>query len=416
MKALIEKYKKRFEANGDDSARDTFEGELNYESGKLVYLFVLALFIWLPYIPWDYQLHQFPKLAVGLRIGVSVLAIVLIALKLKSPLKSRPDKLLSVLVATICFSAAIITATAGEQAEAYLGEFAKVFLLSAFVPFPLKTKTTLTVAVFTAFFMLAVLTNVSVPVVYSLFTTAILSLVLSLTLNSLRYRSWEQRQKLQRIIEEIQIQKTDFGEADNPHDEARKNHLQSAEIESGNVGVEITADLLRIFCRDARKTIVTLRETVESADLKLFTVTVHAMKSALASIGEAKASEKASELEIAGVDRDTEFIKANTPAFIGMLESITEAKSLTTDNTPAISDEDIQEDTAFLTEQLQIIKTACEDYDADTAYASLDRLKEIRWKSETFTRITEIRDMLYLESDFDKVVELIDKSPISIHP
>jgi len=61
----------------------------------------------------------------------------------------------------------------------------------------------------------------------------------------------------------------------------------------------------------------------------------------------------------------------------------------------------VAEDTAYLKEQIQIVKKACEDYDDTAAYAALDRLKQKSWKPKTSAALEEIRDALFLHSDFD---------------
>jgi len=73
----------------------------------------------------------------------------------------------------------------------------------------------------------------------------------------------------------------------------------------------------------------------------------------------------------------------------------------------AVTDgKEISEDTAYLTEQLHIIETACKNYDDRAAFAAFDRLKEKTWKPNTAAAIEEIRDMLFLDSNFAKAAEL----------
>jgi len=170
----------------------------------------------------------------------------------------------------------------------------------------------------------------------------------------------------------------------------------------------IDAKVLQIFCGDAEKAIPVLRETVSSGDIKLYTTTVHAMKSALANIGEFKISESASRLEnAAGHDENMEYISANTEAFVEMLQNlIDKIKSERPSRTDNI---DTDEDTAYLTEQLRIIKSACEGYDEKTAYETIDRLKEKRWKPETAETIEKIRDALFYASDFDGAAEMSEE-------
>jgi PAS domain S-box-containing protein len=85
---------------------------------------------------------------------------------------------------------------------------------------------------------------------------------------------------------------------------------------------KVDTRLLEIFKGDAIKAVVTLRETASGGDLNLFTTTAHAMKSALANIGETNKSAMAARLEKAGGDGDYAFIAAKTEDFASMLESL----------------------------------------------------------------------------------------------
>jgi signal transduction histidine kinase/CheY-like chemotaxis protein len=192
---------------------------------------------------------------------------------------------------------------------------------------------------------------------------------------------------------------------DSHPDEAKKYKPQTAEQIETNA---INPKLIRVFCREAKKAAATLRETAPlrdgaDGDLKLFTTTAHAMKSALANVGERETSALASALEKAGFNGDTDFIAAHTENFIEALGSL--IKRFSADETIGADNETIHEDTPYLAEQLQIIKAACEDYDDTAAYAALDRLKEKPWKMNTAAALEEIRDMLFLHSDFDEAAE-----------
>jgi len=170
----------------------------------------------------------------------------------------------------------------------------------------------------------------------------------------------------------------------------------------------INPKVQQIFCEDAEKAIVKLRETITKNDIKLFTITAHAMKSALANVGEHEASSFAFSLENAGLKDDTDFIKTNTENFIKTLEYLIEKFKVS-----EIFGEDYteiqNEDTAFLTEQLKVIKSACENYDDDTAYAALNTLKKNAWSAKTASLLEQIKDMLFIYSDFDGVVQRINE-------
>ncbi len=168
----------------------------------------------------------------------------------------------------------------------------------------------------------------------------------------------------------------------------------------------LNPQILKYFINDAEKAIVTLRETMESGNVKLFTITAHAMKSALANVGENEASRAAAELEKAGHSGDTGFITANIGGFIKALELLVEkfggaGGTDKADDVNKADDDGTAEDTDYLVEQLRIVKSACENYDDDTAYAALDRLKERQWKRSTAKSLEDIRDALFTSSDFD---------------
>ncbi|MDR1295964.1 MAG: response regulator [Deltaproteobacteria bacterium] len=74
-------------------------------------------------------------------------------------------------------------------------------------------------------------------------------------------------------------------------------------------------DVLNMFCLDASRRLETLAGTPARADLKLFVTQVHALKSSSASIGAARISLLAAELEEAGNNRRTDLIEARLADF-----------------------------------------------------------------------------------------------------
>jgi CheY-like chemotaxis protein/anti-sigma regulatory factor (Ser/Thr protein kinase) len=166
--------------------------------------------------------------------------------------------------------------------------------------------------------------------------------------------------------------------------------------------------LLEIFCRDAEKAIVTMRETVREKGMKgikLFTTTAHAMKSALANVGEKELSNRAFELEKTG-SRGEMCSQEEVDGFIESLESLVETLA---PECKICDDSDICEDTDYLKTQLYIIKAACEDYDDDTAIRAIDSLKTMSWKHCTSATLEQIRDELFLHSDFETAANNVEK-------
>ena len=195
-------------------------------------------------------------------------------------------------------------------------------------------------------------------------------------------------------------------------EEAKKYKATEKTIQTN----EISPKLFEVFCRDAEKAAATLRKIFTENQLqcqsgiKSFTTTVHGMKSALANIGEKEKSALALELELASRNDNIEFVIANIESFIEMLETMIKDltdKGLALQKTVQ-ADTDITEDTVFLKEQLLIIKTACENYDDTQAYITLDLLKKKSWKTETSVSLERLRDILFLDSDFEEAASLVN--------
>jgi CheY-like chemotaxis protein len=199
------------------------------------------------------------------------------------------------------------------------------------------------------------------------------------------------------------------GQCQNIDRQNQDQHFGSVLTSHKSINPAVNPRLLKFFCKDASQAIVTLRKTVESGDAKLFTITVHAMKSALANVGEAEASHLAAALENVGRSGDMGYISENIDEFIQTLESLIDKFSAEegaeTDSAGNEGASDAAEDKDYLKEQLLIIKSACADYDDDAAYAALDRLKESRWKPATANSLKEIRDALFVSSDFEGAAE-----------
>ena len=176
---------------------------------------------------------------------------------------------------------------------------------------------------------------------------------------------------------------------------------------------EIHPKIRKAFLRDAKSAIIKIREALHNNDRKTLITNFHGMKSASANIHELEISRMAQGLENAVHVDDTLFIEANAERFIQNLnELITRLRvqeSAADENT-----RDIKEDRVLLTEQMLIIKKACENYDDDTAYAAITNLKEKTWTQQTLAAIEEIDNILRLHSDFEKAAELAEALRVSL--
>ena len=166
-----------------------------------------------------------------------------------------------------------------------------------------------------------------------------------------------------------------------------------------------------IFVRDALKVLATLEDVAEKdnysdeENLRMYTINVHGVKSALANIGNMELSGEALKLEIAGRENNFEVLKSDTPAFISSLRAYVEELK------PAekkAGEERVDEDKAYLTERLHTIKAACEEYDESAAEDALEGLWEKTWSHPTLELLGKIAESL-LHSDFDEVVAAVEE-------
>ena len=206
IKNVFENFRTFCETSGSPADRDTFAGELNYESGKFFYAVFITLVVWLPHISYDLGMHQYPVPAVAMRIAFSLLSAALIALRFTKILRYRPDMALMAIISYLYCASAIITASSGEYALAYIGGYTVVMILIVFAPFHLKFKITVTSLSIILFFIFGVLTGLDFLddsiryAVYKLVTAFIICMLFSFIQNSLRYNTWEQRQKLKEMV------------------------------------------------------------------------------------------------------------------------------------------------------------------------------------------------------------------------
>jgi len=171
---------------------------------------------------------------------------------------------------------------------------------------------------------------------------------------------------------------------------------------------QISRELAGIFIRDAGKALGALETVAQNGfrETQAFIINVHAMKSALANIGEAQLSAAAAKLEQAARDAKINTIKAETPAFLNELKKIIEKlKSAGEQNK---SGEDTEEDLAYLREKLLEIKEACAALDKKAVKKNLAVLREITWAHNTAELLNKIAEYL-LHSEFDEITALVNE-------
>ncbi|MCL2805255.1 MAG: ATP-binding protein [Treponema sp.] len=183
----------------------------------------------------------------------------------------------------------------------------------------------------------------------------------------------------------------------------------------------------KIFISDAENAISVLGKlskeisSLEGKNLESYIIAVHGIKSALTGIGEKSLSNLAYKLEQAGKNRNYNLMASDTPVLMEALltlvkdfkseETISQTSSsqdISGDVSGDISRDVSQEDTVFLHERLEEIKTACEDYNVKSAKKALADLKQKTWPR----RITDIIEEISIDllcGEFKKVLITIEK-------
>ena len=160
---------------------------------------------------------------------------------------------------------------------------------------------------------------------------------------------------------------------------------------SGNF--QMYHDNLKLFYEKLKSSNDKLIEYIRNEDMKLFSINVHAIKSALDSVGASILANLALKLETASKNNNTEFCMKLFPSFIRSLMVLNEQLALVfppEEEKPKIGKGNLK----FLSDNLESIHKALEEYDSDTCIDILNMLKAYDFN--------------------EKINELIEKSLIEI--
>jgi CheY-like chemotaxis protein/anti-sigma regulatory factor (Ser/Thr protein kinase) len=182
-----------------------------------------------------------------------------------------------------------------------------------------------------------------------------------------------------------------------------------ANPESGDGQPPPDSKLAAIFLRDAEKALAQLdalrsNEFRGTDDMQIFVINIHAMKSALANIGETGLSAEADKLERAGRAEDIKTLTTETPAFLETLRKVIDKNKPKEDEGEAAL-EDLKDDLAYLEEKLLAVQKACVEYDRTKVKTLMNELGQEQWSHSVTELLDNIAGQL-LHSDFEKIAKL----------
>ncbi|MCL2079504.1 MAG: response regulator [Oscillospiraceae bacterium] len=163
----------------------------------------------------------------------------------------------------------------------------------------------------------------------------------------------------------------------------------------------VLPDVEELFLIDAAKAVKTLKDMDDKikaqsgADIHLYTVTLHGMKSALLSIGETELSKDAYELEKASEANDTLLMAEQTPVFIRKLEELIRKSEAALHGA---ADGNIKEETAYFRAKLNEVRLACNICDKGAAQKALAELGSREWPEYIDDIIDELNVRLLHDS------------------
>jgi len=193
-------------------------------------------------------------------------------------------------------------------------------------------------------------------------------------------------------------------------EKARKNksEMLKQSIKITETDNQLSSKIKNVFLRDA-KNVLTVLESIlnrnfsNNDDLQNYIINIHAIKSALANIGESNISSIASGLEDAGRKNNLNLLLAETPDFLTLLKNV--MKKLTPEKNEEIEKLTDASQINFLREELRIIQEACAVLDKKTAKKKLFELDQKIWTQEIKETLDQISSAL-LHSDFEKAASL----------
>jgi PAS domain S-box-containing protein len=199
---------------------------------------------------------------------------------------------------------------------------------------------------------------------------------------------------------------------------ANRNKKSPSTAYLAGTQVGINPKLAEIFARDASKLAKTLEEIQANGiygeeEMRTYTISVHALKSALTNVREVDLASIAAMLEQAGRERNITAIKSETRSFLDSLWSAIEKHRPRQEDNTADETANLRfvvEDRAFLQEKLQIIKNACDIYDRKTIKKAITVLQQKEWTGKTRKLLATIDEEL-LNGDFAAVAKAAEHTP-----
>jgi len=172
--------------------------------------------------------------------------------------------------------------------------------------------------------------------------------------------------------------------------------------------VELYLDTLSVFHKDGLKKIAEIKNCLEMGNIPLFTIHIHALKSASANIGSEVISEDAKALEAAGEQNDMRYINSNIDHFLQNLESLLKnINNELTVNKKNIGMGNNDFDIPQFRSELMKLKDALNSLDAGIINNTIDKLRLLTQSDDVGILVQSISEKILI-CEYDEAVALIE--------
>ena len=167
------------------------------------------------------------------------------------------------------------------------------------------------------------------------------------------------------------------------------------------------SETLEAFTKDMLSNCIAMSDSLAYGDTQSFAISVHAMKSALSTIGAMNLSETAAKLEAAARNKDIEYCMTRFPAFMEKLLSLYERLSAVfpekkTGSLPK------KGDAAFLYDNINKALLAADDFDGDSGFKAVNDLLTYDFGGEN-NALLESAAEAFRDFDYGAARELLSK-------
>ncbi|KAF0158937.1 MAG: adenylate/guanylate cyclase with GAF sensor(s) [Syntrophaceae bacterium] len=191
----------------------TFSEELNDQCGRILFVVSLITTVaWLPYIYLDANLHPEEPLLPLLRMGLSVLSLIILILHVSKRFPQCNMLFLVLIGAYLAIGCGLITALADAD-PAYMGGYIFILTVMALVPVDRRYALVIIAASLVTFFVVSRLEHVSFNhtgdgySLLDLFSATFVAIAFIYLLHSTRLASWLKSRKIEQQSEEMRSDK-----------------------------------------------------------------------------------------------------------------------------------------------------------------------------------------------------------------